>query len=195
MDCWRGVTNVCWTTHSVWQSHSQPQITDKPLFGSYISGSSESQIFWLNCLISLFFDKLNMLLLENRKCSDSPDDKALKLKYIIPHTSCSMLQPNMHKAEMYQFLQFFCSHGPMVHMNICSSWISSFSCGGKCLVGRNLSGQTDVSVQYWLLYFSLCLCSCVGIMWLLSRHGSDWLAVCARLTVRIIFRPADGSGI
>lgn len=33
-------------------------------------------------------------------------------------------------------------------------WLSSFRCGGKHLVGRNLSGQTDVSVRYWLLCFS-----------------------------------------
>lgn len=52
----------------------------------------------------VFSDKWNMSLFEKRKCSDS---KALKSYSIIPYTVCSVLQLNMHRADMYPFLLFF----------------------------------------------------------------------------------------
>lgn len=152
---------------------------------------SESQIVLIK--LSDFFcfcDEPNMSSFPNRKHSDS---NIMKSHPMFAHLRSCVLLLNMQMVQMYNsWLHLFSFISLLTwsyDMNINLSWISSFSCGGKCLVGRNLSGQTDVSVQYWLLYFSLCLCSCVGIMWLLPRHGSDWLPVWAQLTVRIILRP------
>lgn len=81
-------------------------------------------------------------------------------------------------------------------MNSCSDWISSFSCGGKRLVGGvNLSGQTDVSVRYWLLYLSLApspSSPSVFLCWDNVIVVQAWPRPAGRLvrmTVRIIFRP------